>query len=154
MRLKEDLLRLENPFETIECIEHFLRDYVKKTSVEGAVLGMSGGLDSSVAAALCSKAFRDPSQVLGLCMPEEETYNEKNIRDAERVADMFGLEFRIIDVTPMVQVFCKNLSIERVSKVVLGNLKTRVRAVTLYWYSNSLNRLVVGTTDKSELMLG
>jgi len=155
VRLKQDLLRLEDPAGTAVRVESFLRDYVEKASAEGVVFGMSGGLDSSVVAALCSKAFNERSKVLGLCMPEEETYNSKNVKDAERVAEIFNMEIEKIDVTPMVQAFFKNLRIFNPKNIVAnGNVKARVRAVTLFYHANVLNRLVVGTTDKSEMMLG
>lgn len=155
MQLNQDLLRLENPAGAIEHVENFLKDYVQKVAAEGVVFGMSGGLDSSVVAALCARAFNDRDKVLGLCMPEEETYNQQNIEDAEHVAKIFDVEFRTVDITQMTKAFSANLAVfDPKNRVANGNLKARVRAVTLYYYSNVLNRLVVGTTDKSEMMLG
>ncbi|MBS7622109.1 NAD(+) synthase [Candidatus Bathyarchaeota archaeon] len=146
---------MRNPSEAIDHIEDFLRAYVKKAAAQGVVVGMSGGLDSSVAAALCGRAFDDSRKVLGLCMPEEETCNRENMRDAEDVAKNFNVEFRVVDVTPMIKAFAGNLeAFDPKNKVAIGNLKARVRAVTLYYYSNTMKRLVVGTTDKSEMMLG
>lgn len=155
MQLNQDLLKLENPAGAIEHIENFLKDYVRKAAAEGVVFGMSGGLDSSVVAALCARAFNDRNKVLGLCMPEEETYNQQNIKDAEHIADIFDVEFKTVDITPMTKAFSANLAaFDPKNRVASGNLKARVRAVTLYYHSNALNRLVVGTTDKSEMMLG
>ncbi len=155
MRLSRDLLELKNPAEAIDHVEDFLRDYAKKAAAQGVVVGMSGGLDSSVVAALCGKAFDDRRKVLGLCMPEEETFNQQNLIDAENVAQNFNVEFRRVDITPMVKAFAEDLgAFDPKNKVANGNLKARVRAVILYYYSNILNRLVVGTTDKSEMMLG
>jgi NAD+ synthase len=148
-------LELKDPTEAIDHIEHFLRDYARKAGAQGVVFGMSGGLDSSVVAALCGKAFDDCRKVLGLCMPEEETCNQQNIRDAENVAQDFNVEFRTVDITPMIKAFSGNLGVfDPKNRIASGNLKARVRAVILYYYSNILNRLVVGTTDKSEIMLG
>ena len=155
MQLNQDLLKLENPAGAIGAVEDFLRDYVQKVAAEGVVFGMSGGLDSSVVAALCARAFNDRDKVLGLCMPEEDTYNQQNIKDAEHVAEIFDVELRTVDITQMTEAFSANLAIfDPKNRVANGNLKARIRAVTLYYYSNVLNRLVVGTTDKSEMMLG
>lgn len=155
MQLNQDLLKLENPAGAIEAVENFLKDYVQKVAAEGVVFGMSGGLDSSVVAALCGRAFSDHDKVLGLCMPEEETYNQQNIKDAEHVAEIFDVEFRTVDITQVTKAFSTNLAdFDPRNRIANGNLKARVRAVTLYYYSNVLNRLVVGTTDKSEMMLG
>lgn len=154
LRLEPTLLRVSDPAGAIGRLETFLGDYAKAASVKGVVLGMSGGLDSSVAAALCARAFRDRNAVLGLCMPEAETYNANNIQDAERVAKAFDIDFKIVDITSIIRGY-SNLSVyDLKNKVANGNLKARVRASILFYYSNILNRLVVGTTDKSEMMLG
>lgn len=155
MHIDPEVLKLDEPAKAIEQVGSFLRDYVEKASVNGVVLGMSGGLDSSVVAALCSKAFKDHNKVLGLCMPEEETHISKNIQDAKRVAEIFNIEFKVVDVTPMIRSYFNNLNVfDPRNRVANGNLKARVRAITLYYHSNIQNRLVVGTTDKSEMMLG
>jgi NAD+ synthase len=155
MHLTADLLILDNPATAIERIVNFLRDYLRHTSADGFVIGMSGGLDSSVAAALCSRALSDPSKILGLCMPEEETYNETNIRDAESVARIFNIQFKKIGITSIIKDFYENMkTFDPKNRIASGNVKARIRAVTLFYHSNVLNRLVVGTTDKSEMMLG
>jgi len=155
MHLTTELLRLENPVGAIDRIVSFLRDYVKQTSADGFVIGMSGGLDSSVTAALCSKALDDHSKILGLSMSEEETYNRENIADAERVAQIFDISLKRIDITPIIRNFHKNIGISgSTNRVAKGNIKARIRAATLFYHSNVLNRLVIGTTDKSEMMLG
>ncbi len=155
VQLKPDILKLDNPTLAIERIENFIRDYVDSAGKEGVVLGMSGGLDSSVVAALCSGALGEKSKVLGLCLPEDENLNQKNIDHAEQVANMFNIDFEIIDISKIIRNFFVNIPLfERGNKVSNGNVKARIRALTLFYYSNVLNRLVVGTTDKSEMMLG
>ena len=74
VQLKPDILKLDNPTIALERIESFIRDYVKRAGSDGVVLGMSGGLDSSVVAALCSRALSEKTKILGLCMPEDENY--------------------------------------------------------------------------------
>ena len=155
MQLKPDILKLDNPTMAIERIENFIRDYVDKAGSEGLVLGMSGGLDSSVVAALCSRALGEKNKVLGLCLPEDENFNQRNIDHAEQVANMFNIDFKIIDISKIIRNFFVDIPIFRIeNKIANGNVKARIRALTLFYYSNVLNRLVVGTTDKSEMMLG
>ena len=84
--------------DVAERIKRFIRDYVEKTNAEGIVLGISGGVDSSTAAALSALAIGG-EKVLGLIMPEEETYNPKDIEDAKRVAEKFGIKTETIDVS-------------------------------------------------------
>ena len=155
VQLKPDILKLDNPTMAIERIENFIRDYVDKAGSEGLVLGMSGGLDSSVVAALCSRALGEKNKVLGLCLPEDENFNQRNIDHAEQVANIFNIDFKIIDISKIIRNFFVDIPIFRIeNKIANGNVKARIRALTLFYYSNVLNRLVVGTTDKSEMMLG
>lgn len=155
VQLKPDILKLDNPIMAIERIENFIRDYVDRAGSGGVVLGMSGGLDSSVVAALCSRALGEKNKVLGLCLPEDENFNQKNVDHAEQVAKMFNIDFKIINISEIIRNFFVNIPIFRKgNKVSNGNVKARIRALTLFYYSNVLNRLVVGTTDKSEMMLG
>ena len=155
VQLKPDILKLDNPTMAVERIENFIRDYVDKAGSEGLVLGMSGGLDSSVVAALCSRALGEKNKVLGLCLPEDENFNQRNIDHAGQVANMFNIDFKIIDISKIIRNFFVDIPIFRIeNKIANGNVKARIRALTLFYYSNVLNRLVVGTTDKSEMMLG
>ena len=155
VQLKPDMLKLDNPTVAIERIENFIRDYVSKAGSEGVVLGMSGGLDSSVVAALCSRALGKKNKVLGLCLPEDENFNQKNIDHAKQVANMFNIDFEIIDISKIIRSFSDNIPLfKKENRLSNGNVKARIRALILFYYSNVLNRLVVGTTDKSEMMLG
>lgn len=155
VQLKPDILKLDNPTMVVERIENFIKDYVDRAGSEGLVLGMSGGLDSSVVAALCSRALGEKNKVLGLCLPEDENFNQRNIDHAEQVANMFNIDFKIIDISKIIRNFFVDMPIFRIeNKIANGNVKARIRALTLFYYSNVLNRLVVGTTDKSEMMLG
>jgi NAD+ synthase len=68
---------------------------------------------------------------------------------------MFNIDFEIINISKIIRNFFVNIPIFREeNKIANGNVKARIRALTLFYYSNVLNRLVVGTTDKSEMMLG
>jgi NAD+ synthase len=155
VQLTPDILKLDNPVMAIGRIESFIKDYVSKTGKDGVIIGMSGGLDSSVVAALCSSSFDKKGKVLGLCLPEKENFNQKNIDHAEQVANMLKIDFEIINISKIIDSFFVNIPLlKEENKVSNGNVKARIRALTLFYYSNVLNRLVVGTTDKSEMMLG
>jgi NAD+ synthase len=116
---------------------------------------MSGGLDSSVTAALCSKAVGG-KRTFGVCLPESETRSPRSIQDAEEVAKKFGIRFKSLDITHLIEGATSLLhaSKKKESVIPYGNLKARLRAMILYYYANTSKGLVLGTGDKSEIMLG
>jgi NAD+ synthase len=146
---------LGDPDETVDRIIRFLKTHAERTGVRHLIVGMSGGLDSSVTAALCSEAVGG-EKTLGFCLPEAETRNPKNVKEAEEVARKFGIRFKSLDITPLVQGASNLLRItkKKGNVVPYGNLKARVRAMILYYFANINRGLVVGTGDKSEIMLG
>jgi NAD+ synthase len=132
-------------------IEGFIRGYVEKSKAEGVVLGVSGGVDSSTVAILCSKAV-GPERVLALIMPEEGVTEHRDVDDAIEICEIAGIEHRIIDISPFVNAFLKNL--EPCGEIPRANIKPRVRMILNYYHANCLNRIVAGTGNKSELMVG
>ncbi len=146
---------LGDPDETVDRIVRFLRTHSERIDARHLVVGMSGGLDSSVTAALCSKALGG-KRTLGFCLPEAETRSPRSIQDAEEVARKFGIRFKSLDITPLVQAATTLLrpSKKKESVIPYGNLKARLRAMILYYHANTSKGLVVGTGDKSEIMLG
>ena len=88
-------------------------------------------------------------------LPEKETFNPKDIEDAKIVAEKFGVKTQICEITPALEGFYKSIPIfdpsERLSK---GNIKARTRMIYIYYYANKLNRIVCGSSDKSETMMG
>jgi NAD+ synthase len=135
-------------------ITHFIKDYVDKVKAEGIVLGLSGGVDSSVTAALSALAVGG-ERVFGLMLPEDETRNAEDIKHAKIVAHKFGIETELCDITKILDSFYEKLPgfdpIDRVSK---GNIKARTRMICIYYYANHLRRIVCGSSDKSETMMG
>jgi len=135
-------------------ITRFIRDYVEKSKAKGIVLGLSGGVDSSTAAALSAMAIGG-DKVLGLILPERETYNPKDLKHAELVAEKFGIKTEKIDITPVLEVLEKTIPVfDPKDKLCKGNLKARTRMLYLYYYANKLNLIVCGSSDKSETMIG
>ena len=126
-------------------IDHFIRDRVKASGFEGVVLGLSGGLDSSLAMALASKTL-GPENVRPVFMP----YRDMNGKEtAYKVADEFGCRMMVHDITETVG----SIPFEMDEKE-LANVQARVRMLYLYSIANRDNLLVMGTSNKSELLLG
>ncbi len=114
----------------------------------GVVFGMSGGLDSSVTAILCKRALGD--KVLGLIMPCHS--NPADEDHARLVADLFDIRTEKIDLGPVFDLLLNLLPAG--DRLPVANLKPRLRMVALYYFSNRLDYLVVGSGNKSELMAG
>lgn len=153
MKLAPSVLEIDLP-ETERRIKGFIKEYIKNTGAKGIVLGMSGGVDSNTIAALSSLSIGG-SRVTGLMLPERETYNPKDVDDARVVAEKFGLKTQICDISPALEGFYKAIPIfDAADKLCKGNIKARTRMILLYYYANKLNRIVCGSSDKSETMMG
>ena len=138
--------------ETVDIIHSFIKQKMDESNAKGVVLGLSGGLDSAVVAKLCADAL-GAEKVLCLIMPETAT-SEKDIKNALSLAADLGVEYRVIDITTTVSAFTELLSPMELDPKALGNIKARCRMITLYIHANLENRLVMGTSNKSELATG
>lgn len=153
MKLNPSVLEI-NFFEVEKKIKKFIKEYVERNEFEGIVLGISGGVDSCTVAALASSAIGG-KKIIGLILPEKETYNIKDINDAKIVADKFNIKVEMQDLSKVLGSLYNNLSVfDPRDKVSKGNIKARMRMLYLYYYANAFNRLVCGTSDKSETMIG
>jgi NAD+ synthase len=153
MKLTPSVLELNLP-EVEKRIIRFIKEYVENAGADGIVLGMSGGIDSGTVAAISSLAIGG-LRVTGLMLPEKETYNSKDIDDAKLLAEKFGLETQVCDITPALEGFYKTIPIfDQTDKLSKGNIKARTRMIYLYYYANKLNKIVCGSSDKSETMMG
>ena len=90
-------------------------------------------------------------RVMGLIMPDLRVTPKQDLDDAKEVASELGMETRFIDIAPIHRTFMKNLEPDRLAE---GNLRARIRMALLYYHSNRVNRLVVGTGHRSELLAG
>jgi NAD+ synthase len=142
-------------FSEVETrITRFIREYVSNSQAKGVVLGLSGGIDSATIAALCCKALGSEN-VLGLLLPEEETRNQKDIDDAKAVAENFRIKTQIVDMTPILEGFYNAIPVyDQKERICKGNIKARTRMIILYYYANKLSRIVCGSSDKSETLMG
>jgi NAD+ synthase len=153
LKLTLELLNIDLP-EVEKRIERFIQDYVAKTNTAGMVLGMSGGVDSCVAAALSAKALGG-NKVIGLMLPEKEAGKLEDIEHAKLVAKKFKIQTEIIDITPTLTSFYKSIPVfDAANRLCKGNIKARTRMIYIYYYANKLNMLVCGSSDKSETMMG
>jgi NAD+ synthase (glutamine-hydrolysing) len=126
-----------------------LRDYVCKNGFPSVVLGLSGGIDSSVVAAIACDAI-GAQNVVGVSMPSGHS-SEHSRDDAADLAKRTGLDYRVEPIQPMVDAFLANMSL---SGVAVENLQARVRGVILMALSNQEGHLVLTTGNKSELAVG
>ncbi len=134
-------------------IVSFIRTYVNSVGAKGAVIGLSGGIDSSVTASLLVKAL-GKDRVLALIMPSKATPPD-DIKDATQLAQMLGVKYDLINIDPIKESFSRTIPAFRESEVVAnGNILARVRMTILYYYANLNNMIVAGTGDKSELLIG
>lgn len=145
-------LKIDAPAAERKIIS-FIREQVKEAGSTGAVVGLSGGLDSSVTAFLCTKAL-GKEKVMGLFLPESNVTSARDLTDVRSVAQKLGIKFKVLDITSVIREFKRHLNEFKVSVRHAANLKPRVRMIALYYYANSLNRLVVGTGNRSELRAG
>lgn len=120
----------------------------------GVVVGLSGGLDSSVVAYLCVKALGS-ERVLGLILPDSDVTPKGDFDDALMIAENLGIQYRVLDIKPIVKVFHDSLSVfGSPSKLAIGNLRARIRMCINYYFANLEGWIVAGTGDKSEILLG
>jgi NAD+ synthase len=144
-----DFLKID-PQSVTQIMEQFLAAEVHKCGFDKVVLGLSGGIDSTVVAYLCARAF-PPAQVHVLIMPYKTSY-QKNIQHAELVARTLKINYHIFDISPMIDAFFEQDAAADVNR--RGNRMARERMCILYDYSLKYRALVVGTSNKTELLLG
>lgn len=133
--------------DIITKIVAWLQITLKESKTKGFVLGISGGLDSSVCAALIKKVT---DNCLGLILPIESPVED--IDDASEAASLINLKTQYVDLTPVYNHLIKFLPDNNL--IAKGNVKARLRMVILYYYANLHNYLVCGTGNKTEIALG
>ncbi|MCY0873848.1 MAG: NAD+ synthase [Acidianus infernus] len=152
MSIQSVLQELKNVNYSVisEYIIRRISEYITESGKNGGIIGLSGGIDSSVTTVLLSKATQN---YFILLMPSSST-PQKDMEDAKKIINMIGAnnKYKIINIDTILESF-KN-EIKTNDKLVLGNIKARIRMILLYAYSQIMNYLVIGTGDKSELLLG
>jgi len=132
----------------------WIKKQVLAARAKGVVVGMSGGLDSSVTAVLCCRAF--PQDMLGVIMPFYSSLEDDE--HARAVASKFSIPTKVVVLGPAFDAMLKVLPSDEVepgaSRVAEANLKPRLRMLTMYYLANQLNYLVAGASNRSELSIG
>lgn len=157
---------LDAPDERRQSIEHFIRDVVDTAGADGVVVNLSGGIDSAVTASLAVEALGS-NRVTGLVLPAEPT-TQSDVDDAILLAELLVIDYRVIDVQPIVDRFVASFAqgletgrtdtgpdvAESADREAIGNVAARLRMTAAYYAANRLNRLVLGTGNRTELELG
>jgi NAD+ synthase len=128
----------------------FIKSEITRVGLSRAVIGLSGGIDSAVSCALASEAL-GPENVLAVRMPYK-TSSADSLTDAEKTATHFGIQMKTIEITPMVVPIIQ--LDPQISNIRKGNLMARARMIVLYDQSEAFKGLVVGTSNKTEILLG
>lgn len=166
---------LADPAATAERLQTFIAETVADAGMDGAVVNLSGGIDSTVTATLAVEAL-GADNVLGLVLPTDANRSE-NMEDAIRVADDLGIEHRVIELQDLLDTFTKVVSsitrdvradpLDDSAAVMtvpvghregytaaVGNAAARMRMMVAYFEANTTSRLVLGTGNRTELLLG
>ena len=138
--------------KSVENICNFISEKLCDAEAEGLVIGLSGGIDSSVVAYLCARSVKS-DKILGLILPSETTSSE-DIEDAIKVAEKLKIKYKILHIDELIKLFPKMCSKCSKNDLANGNLKARIRMMLLYYHSNAMNRIVVGTGNRTELLIG
>ena len=137
--------------EFVEAITRFIADKVRDARAKGIVLGLSGGLDSAVIASLCARAI-GPEKVLCILMPDTAT-PQQEMDDALELSKSLDIEHMVVQLDPVMEGFRKQLGGD-VHPQAFGNVKARSRMCILYYHGQLRNYLVMGTGNKSEILMG
>lgn len=136
-------------------ISEWITEQVREAGLAGAVVGLSGGIDSATTAALCARAL--PGHTLGLIMP---CYSDpQDVEDGRLVASELGIDSREVNLDTGYDALLSSLreaqgQAQTEDKLAAANLKPRLRMATLYYFANLNHYMVVGTGNRSELVTG
>lgn len=133
-----------------DLLTRFLQNEAGKFGFEQAIVGVSGGLDSAVSVALCARAF-GPENVLAIMLPYK-TSNPDSAAHARLVIEALGVRSKLVDISAMVDGYLEAQAVT--DKLRRGNVMARARMIVLYDHSAAERALVVGTSNKTEILLG
>jgi NAD+ synthetase len=141
--------------DVAEALVLGVRDYLHKTGFARAVLGLSGGIDSAVTAAIACRAL-GPENVLCVAMPSPYTA-QQSVDDARRLAENLGCDFTVIAIAPAMEAYQTSLAplfAGLAEDTTEQNIQARIRGNLLMALSNKFNRLLLSTGNKSEMAVG
>ncbi len=141
--LRQDYTKIQ------QDIMSFLKNQISQKKAGGVVFGLSGGIDSVTVAYLSAKIFG--KNALALVMPDSRVSPSSETGDALKVIGDLGLDYKLIDIDVIHKIYSNHLEPD---ERALGNLRARIRSNIIYYYANLKNYLVLGTSDKSEYLIG
>jgi len=147
--MSQDFISVDSEKITLR-ITKFISENVKSRKKSGVVIGLSGGLDSSVCLMLADKAL-NKNRIMGLIMPERGFTPQIEIDNAFELAEKLKIRYKEIHFEGVKKTLLRNLPTNKLSS---GNLSARLRMALLFHYAGTGNLLVLGTSDKSEMMIG
>ena len=148
-----DLRFSESELEAVrEHVTAFVQDTVERAGADGVVLGLSGGIDSTLVAYLAEEAL-GPDRVHGLILPSEANADE-NMSDAERVAEELGVRYDVIEIEGIARSVMEAMPGASDDRTAAGNVRVRLRAVLNYFAANREDAVVLGTGNRSEGLTG
>jgi len=139
-----------------ERIGDFIEEKLAEAGANGYIVGLSGGVDSATSFMLAVRRL-GPEKVRVLIMPDSEVTPPEDVEDAKLLAEKAGATYHVIDIQPIVRVYTSSIPVyegDEKDKVPVGNLRARIRMSLLYYYANKFNLLVLGTGDRSEILIG
>ena len=137
--------------KTKNDIVEFIKSKVSEAKTDGIVVGLSGGIDSTLTAYLACEAV-GKDNVFGIIMPSTTTPTEDKIHGIS-IAQSLGIEYKEIAIDSILNEFLLMTQLEE-DNLAIGNLKARIRMSIIYYFANQMNYLVSGTGNKSEILIG
>jgi len=135
-------------------IMEFISEEVRKSGLEGAIIAVSGGIDSALTLSLTAKAL-GPERVRAVTMPERDITPESDITDVMRLTGLYDVTCDVVEITPTLKALSGALPLHDPSDLLAtGNVRPRIRMVVSYHYANALNMMVMGSSNKTEILTG
>jgi NAD+ synthase len=140
--------------KTEPLIIKFIQNHVKKARLNGAIVAVSGGIDSAVTLHITTKALGQ-NYVTPITMPERDVTPVSDIMDVMLHCKQLKLTCNTVDITPILHVIQENLEkFYPQDKISSGNIRSRLRMLISYYYANVEHKMVIGTSNKTELLTG
>ena len=135
-------------------ITEFISNEVRKSGLKGAIIAVSGGIDSALTLSLTAKAL-GPERVRAITIPERDITPDSDITDVMRLTALYDVTCDIVEITPTLEALSRALPlIDPSDRLATGNIRPRVRMIVSYHYANALNMMVMGSSNKTELLTG
>jgi NAD+ synthase len=135
-------------------INNFIAKNIEKSGLDGAVVSVSGGIDSAVTLDLTVKAL-GVDRVIAVTMPERDVTPECDIMDVMQHCERLGVTCSTVDITPILHVIHDTLpNYDITDRITSGNIRPRIRMTVAYYFANKQRHMVMGTSNKTELLIG